>query len=218
MLLKGRSCGDSDCKEMKDLKTLYDKIYSDGIHKPAKVFIDIYEENKNLIESADSSTSNPDYDGIMRITAEYALSLSSYGSSKKSIPYLDKAIQLFKDSSQTDLTKIQMYEALVWARGFENYNQEKYSLAKLDFQYLVDNYPDNDKYRNWLLASRTVQTRKYVNYLWLALLVTMVWETMVNKDNRQLKDYLLIAGSVLFVLAIIGEISKALIKSRIKNQ
>jgi hypothetical protein len=70
---------------MTDIKILYDKIYSDGIQKPPKVFIDIYEENKNLIESADTSTSNPDYDGIMRITGEYGMALSSYGSSKKSL-------------------------------------------------------------------------------------------------------------------------------------
>src|SRR5665213_4344425 len=133
---------------MTDIKSLYDKIYSDRIQKDPKVFIDIYEENKNLIEGADPSISNPDYDGIMRITAEYALSLSQYGSSRKSIPYLDKAIQLFKNSSQTDLSKPQMFEMLVWARGIENYNQKEYSLASTDFQYLVDNYPDNDKYRN----------------------------------------------------------------------
>jgi tetratricopeptide (TPR) repeat protein len=203
---------------MTDIKILYDKIYSDGIQKPPKIFIDIYEENKNLIESADSSTSNPDYDGIMRITAEYALSLSSYGSSKKSIPYLDKAIQLFKDSSQTDLTKVQMYEALVWARGLENYNQKNYSIAAKDFQYLVDNYPDNDKYRNWLLASKTVHTRKYLNYAWAATVVFLVCETMVSKEDGQLKNYFLIATTIFFVIAIIGEIANALIKSRIKKQ
>jgi hypothetical protein len=203
---------------MTDIKILYDKIYSDGIQKPPKVFIDIYVENKNLIESADSSPSNPDYDGIMRITAEYALSLSSYGSAKESMPYLDKAIQLFKYSSQTDLTKVQMYEALVWARGIENYNQKKYSLAKLDFQYLVDNYPDNDKYRNWMLASRTIQTRKYVNYIWAAAAVCLIWEIMVYKEDAQLKNYLLLATTIFFVIAIIGEIANALIKSNINKQ
>jgi tetratricopeptide (TPR) repeat protein len=203
---------------MTDIKILYDNIYSDGIQKPPKVFIDIYEENKNLIESADTSTSNPDYDGIMRITAEYGMALSSYGSSKKSLPYLDKAIQLFKDSSQTDLTKVQMYETLVWVRGTENYNQKNYSLAAKDFQYLVDNYPDNDKYRNWLLASKTIQTRKYVNYVWGATAVFLVWEIMVSKEDRQLKNYLLIATSIFFVIAIIGEIANAVIKSRIKKQ
>ena len=94
---------------MTDIKILYDKIYSDRIQKDPRIFINIYEENKNLIEGADPSISNPDYDGIMRITAEYALSLSQYGSSRKSIPYLDKAIQLFKNSSQTDLSRLQMH-------------------------------------------------------------------------------------------------------------
>lgn len=203
---------------MTDIKILYDKIYSDGIQKPPKVFIDIYEENKNLIEGADTSTFNPDYDGIMRITAEYGLSLSQYGSSKKSIPYLDKAIQLFKNSSETDLAKIQMYETLVWARGVENYNQKKYSLASPDFQYLVDNYPDNDMYRNWLLASKTVQAKKYVNYVWAAAAVCLFWESMVNKEDGQLKNYIIVTTAILFVIAIVGEIANAIIKSRIKKQ
>ena len=202
---------------MTDIKILYDKIYSDGIQKAPKIFINIYEENKNLIEGADISTSNPDYDGIMRITAEYALSLSQYGSSRKSIPYLDKAIQLF-NASETDLTKIQIYEMLVWARGVENYNQKKYSLVKTDFQYLVDNYPDNDKYKNWLLSSRTIQSKKYVNYLWFAAVICMVWETMVHKEDRQLKDSLLIAAIIFFGTAVCGEITNALVKTSIKKQ
>jgi hypothetical protein len=204
---------------MTNIKILYDKIYADGIQKPSKVFIDIYEENKNLIEGADSSTSNPDYDGIMRITAEYALSLSYYGSSKKSIPYLDKAIQLFKDRSQTDLTKVQMYEMLVWARGTENYNQKKYSLATKDFQYLVVNYPDNDKYRNWLLASKTIKVKKYSNYLWFGVLILMVWESLVDKEeDANLKYNLLIVAGVLFVIAIGIEIFHWAVKAKIKKQ
>ncbi len=203
---------------MTGIKILYDKIYSDGIQKPPKVFIDNYEENKNLIESADTSTSNPDYDGIMRITAEYGLALSSYGSSKKSLSYLDKAIRLFKDSSADDLTKVPIYETLVWVRGTENYNQKKYSLAAKDFQYLVDNYPDNDKYRNWVLASKTIQMRKYINYVWGAAAVCIVWGTMVSKEDAQLKNYLLIATTIFFVIAIFGEIANALIKFRIKKQ
>ena len=95
---------------MTDIKSLYDKIYSDRETKDPKIFINIYEENINLIEGADNLTSNPDYKGIMRITADYALALSQYGSSRKSIPYLDKAIQLFKNSSLTDLKEVQMFE------------------------------------------------------------------------------------------------------------
>jgi len=81
---------------MTDIKSLYDRICSDNLTKDPKNFIHIYEEHKNLIEA--------------RITSDYALSLSQYGSSRKSIPYLDKFIQLFKNSSLTDLKEVQMFE------------------------------------------------------------------------------------------------------------
>ncbi|WP_026897707.1 hypothetical protein [Daejeonella oryzae] len=94
---------------MTEIRILYDKTYSDNLTRDPKYFINLYEENKNLIEGADPSTANPDYDGILRLTSDYALSLSQYGSSRKAIPYLDKSIQLFKNSSVKDLTKVQMY-------------------------------------------------------------------------------------------------------------
>jgi tetratricopeptide (TPR) repeat protein len=203
---------------MTDIKLIYDKIYSDGIQKDPKVFIDIYEENKNLIEGADASISNPDYEGIMRITAEYALSLSQYGSSRKSIPYLDKAIELFKNSSQTDLSKLQMFEMLFWARGMENYNQKKYSLASTDFQYLVNNYPDNDKYRNWLIASKTIKTKKYLNFIWGFAIMGFVWYLMATNERDQNRNYFLGAAIVFGLVAVTVEIKNSLLKSRIKKQ
>jgi large-conductance mechanosensitive channel len=57
-----------------------------------------------------------------------------------------------------------------------------------------------------------------VNYVWGATAVFLVWETMVCKEVRQLKNYLLIATTIFFVIAIIGEIANAVIKSRIKKQ
>lgn len=203
---------------MIDIKTLYDKIYSDRVTKDPKIFINIYEENKNLIEGADNSTSNPDYKGIMRITADYALALSQYGSSRKSIPYLDKAIQLFKNSSLTDLKELQMFETLVWARGVENYNQKKYSLSSTDFQYLVDNYPENDKYRNWLIASKTIKTKKYLNFIWGFAMVGFIWYLMATNDRDQNSNYFLVAAIVFVLLAVTFEIKNSLLKSRIKKQ
>jgi hypothetical protein len=41
---------------------------------------------------------------------------------------------------------------------------------------------------------------------------------MVSKEDRQFKNYLLIATTIFFVIAIIGEIANAVIKSRIKKQ
>jgi tetratricopeptide (TPR) repeat protein len=199
---------------MTELKILYDKIYFDNQTRDPKQFIDLYEENKILIESANNSITNPDFDGIMRITSDYPLSLSHYGSSRKAIPYLDKAVQMFKNSSWKDLTRLSMYEMLVWTRGVENYNQNKYSLAAKDFQYLVDTYHDNDKYKKWLLASRTVKIKKYLNFFWFGALACLIFESMVKKEDAKFKEYLLIASIILFGFAIATEIINVIIKSK----
>jgi len=204
---------------MTELEELYNKIYSDVESKNPKTFIDIYEANKTLIESADTSVANPDRDGIMRLTSDYALFLSQYGSYKKSIPYLDKAIQLFKDSSFDDLTKLTMYETLVWTRGVENYNQKNYKAAAQDFKYLVDNYPDNDKYKNWLSGAKTIQTKKRLNYIWMAVFITIFIEAMTSRNNQPLlKNYLLCLAIILFTIAIIIEIFIWLTRYRIKQK
>ena len=202
---------------MTDIKILYDKIYSENLIRDPKQFIDLYEENKYLLEGAETSKSNPDYDGIMRITSEYALSLSQYGSSRKAIPYLDKSIQLFKDSSFDDLRKISLYEMLVWTRGVENYNLRKYSLAAKDFQYLVYNYPDNDKYRNWLRASKTIKVKKFSNNIWVGVFICIVWESLLKKENTNLKLGLFITACILFVSAIVLEVFSFLVKAKLKN-
>ena len=203
---------------MKDIKSLYDKIYSDTSTKDPKTFINIYEENKDLIEGADYTISNPDYKGIMRITADYALALSHYGSSRKSIPYLDKAIQLYKNSPLAGSKEGTMFEALLLARGIENYNQKKYSLASTDFQYLVGNYPDNDRYKNWLIASRTIKTKKYLNYIWGFAITGFVWYSMATSDRDPNRIYFLIA-TIAFVLVAVGfEVANSLRKSRINKR
>jgi tetratricopeptide (TPR) repeat protein len=203
---------------MTDIKSLYDRIYSDKLTKDPKSFIYIYEEHKNLIEGAEQSTSNTAFDCLMRITADYALSLSQYGSSRKSIPYLDKAIQLFKNSSLTDLKEVQMFEMLVWTRGVENYNQKNYSLASTDFQYLVDNYPDNDKYRNWLIASKTKKTKKYLNFIWGFASMSLIWYLLAKNDRDTDRPYFLVATIILVLLGVAVEIAISLLKSRINKQ
>jgi tetratricopeptide (TPR) repeat protein len=204
---------------MTELEELYSKIYSDKETKNPKQFIDIYEANKTLIESSDIQLTNPGRDGIMRLTSDYALSLSHYGSSKKSIPYLNKAIQLFKDSSFDDLTKLSMYEALVWTRGVENYNQKNYKAAAEDFKYLVDNYPDNDKYKNWLLGAKTIPVKKWLNFIWTAACVTILIEAMTSKNKEpMLKSYTLYLATMLFSIAIMIEIFIWLTKRKIKQK
>ena len=50
----------------------------------------------------------------MRLTSDDYLSLSKDGSSKKAISYLDKSIELSEGSSGAELSKIPLYEMLIW--------------------------------------------------------------------------------------------------------
>lgn len=202
---------------MTEIETLYHKTYADNNRKDPKFYIDTYESNRDLIEGSDTSTSNPDYDGIMRLTADYALSLSIYGSSTKSLPYLDKAIGLFQNSSTKDLVKVPIYEMLIWTRGMENYNAKKYSIATKDFDYLVDNYPDNDKYKQWLYASKTIRATKYLNILWGLTVFCFVWASFIKSEDEKFKYILIITAIIAGILAILTEIAKAIIKFSIKE-
>ncbi|WP_026897706.1 hypothetical protein [Daejeonella oryzae] len=105
---------------------------------------------------------------------------------------------------------------LVWTRGVEHYNNKNYKTAAQDFQYLVDTYPDNDKYRNWLLASKTIKAKKYLNYIWLLALVSLIWSTLATKDGDTNKDYFLMATGVFVLTGISLEIANSVLKSRIK--
>lgn len=202
---------------MNEIETLCEKIYSENKNRVPKQFIDFYEENQNTIEGVDKTKANPDYDGIMRLTSDYALSLSYYGSSKKAIPYLDKSIELFEGSSWNELVKIPMYEMLIWTRGVENYNNKNYGKATKDFRYLVKSYPDNEKYSNWLLASRTIKIKKWLNILWLGNLVSIGCISFIEKEDAALKNYLFIIAITFFTLAGLAEIINAKIKSNIKK-
>jgi len=202
---------------MSEIKDFHDYIYNKLKPSSPKVYIDVYEKNKTLIESSDFSISNPDFVELTSITSDYAMALSEYGNSTKAMPYLAKSINLFEEKYD-ELKNMSMYEMLKWYRGVENYNLKKYSLASKDFQFLVDTYPENDKYRNWLLASKTINLRKYLNYFWSCEFVCIFWYTLISKENFVLKQILIVVAIVLIVVAIFGEIMVALMKASIKKK
>lgn len=107
----------------------------------------LYEENRLLIENGNTEPDSQDYNHIIDITSSYALALSRQGNSQKSLQYLDRAIQLMSISTTIDLPGDAVFEELRWTRGYENYNQKNYKQAASDFEYLVAQYPDNDKYK-----------------------------------------------------------------------
>ena len=138
---------------MTEIEAIYEKFLSEIKSKSPKEYIEFYEVNKDIIESGDTSPGSIDYNNIVSLTAEYALALSYYGSSRKALIYLDKAIKLIENATTGDLSKNNTYEILALTRGHENFNQKNYLEATKNYKYLVENYPDNDKYKKWLSNS-----------------------------------------------------------------
>lgn len=207
---------------MSDFAILYNKLYIDRVTKDPKTFIDIYDANRMYIENQDTSSSNPNFRDLVQIIADYGIALSFYGSTTKAIPYLDKADRLFKEyaelNKKEDVLKSSMYERLVWERGKINYGLKKYNLSAKDFQYLVDTFPDNDKYREGLMASRTIKSKKIINSLWMAAAVLFIWYSFVTKDGDKLRDYFLMALIVCIIVAVVMEIMNSLVKRGIEKK
>ena len=138
---------------MTEIEAIYEKFLSEIKSKSPKEYIEFYKVNNDIIESGDTSLGSIDYNNIVSLTAEYALALSYYGSSRKALIYLDKAIKLIENATTGDLSKDNTYEILALTRGHENFNQKNYLEATKDYKYLAENYPDNDKYKKWLSNS-----------------------------------------------------------------
>ena len=202
---------------MTEIETLYGKTYSDNGRKDPKFYIDNYESNRTLIEGSESTILNPDFDGILRLTSDYALSLSNYGSSRKALPYLDKSIDLFHKSSIKELNEVPIYEMLRLTRGIENYNFKNIKSATTDFEYLVKFYPDNDRYRDWLLAAKTYKQKIYLKTVWGITLFCLVFLSLSEKEEQSLRQILLWSVVACATVGALLELNRYFIKKEIKN-
>lgn len=202
---------------MTEIEALYENYESETKSKSHKDYIDFYEANKAVIEGGDTSTWSVDAIYITNMTSGYALSLSYYGSSRKSLPYLDKAIELFENLNENDfLSKDNSCETLRWIRGKENHNQKNYIDAAKDFTYLVEHYPDNDIYKNWLKSSLTNRTEQLNNFAWVGAGITFAIGTFTKKVDL-LTSFLFDICSVIFLIIIVFlAVRNYLIKSKIK--
>jgi hypothetical protein len=131
---------------------------------------------------------------------------------------MDKSIaayEIWAKYINESVSKMPMYEVLVFHRGTANYHQKKFKLAGKDFQYLVDTYPENDKYRNWLLGARTYNIKKYGNYIWGLAFGSLIMYSLATKDGDENRKYFLIAGVVFTLvgsaLYLIDLLAKAVI-------
>ena len=147
------------------IKELHDNLYDEKTPRNPRLFTDTYETNFDLINNIDLSNLS-DYDYAMRLTCDYGILLEDSGYFKKSILYLDKAIDLmenFPNYQKEKLFNIQYYEMIVFHKARALYNLKKYKDSKLLFDRLDKAFPNNNKYQSWILG---IKGKKYDYLIW----------------------------------------------------
>ncbi len=200
---------------------LYDLIYTDETTKDSNRFLNIYEHNKNLVDNQIIDGDKEVHNKVMRLTADYAHHLTMKENYKKALPIIDKAIGLFQtysDFKDTDLFKISFYETLVFDRVVVNYYLKNIKGAKNDLKTLTDKFPDNDKYKNWLNATKTYSTQTFINILWYIIVAVVLTTAIVERiDIGVFYDIILYIGAVALITVVLAEIMKVIRKRKIKN-
>lgn len=169
---------------MTNLQQIADDIYSTENTKSHKDLVLNYEKYKEELDRFDYNESQEKYDLFLRLLSDYAIALAGIESYKKAIPHIEKALELFKADKEFDPQKIyntKFYELLLWNRGKSNYYLENYSLAKLDFELLVKEYPDNFIYKKWLITTKNIKLHLIKNILWYGVVVSLFIETFLDK-------------------------------------
>jgi tetratricopeptide (TPR) repeat protein len=154
------------------VKELHDNLYDEKTPRNPRFFIDTFETNIDLINNIDLSNLT-DYDYVMRLTCDYAIMLEDSGYLKKSIPYLDKAIDLmenFPEYQKNKLFDIRYYELIVFHKARALYNLKKFKDSQVIFDKLDKALPNNDIYQSWILG---IKGKKYDYLIWTGLCVIL---------------------------------------------
>lgn len=200
---------------------LYDKIYTDESTKDSNTFLGIFDPNKEIVESAVINGNQDLHNKVMRLTADYAHHLTMRENYKKAIPQIDKAIELFQtysDFKGSNLYEIGFYETLIFDRAMSNYYLKNFKASKQDLIILMDKFPDNDKYKNWMAATQTHSTQILINVLWYVIAAAALLTSFAEREDIGiLYDLVLYLGGIALIVAVSAEILKTMNKRKIKT-
>ena len=136
---------------------LYESAYNQNLHHHPRKFVEFFAHNRILIEGQNLSNNNVIYDSVTRLTSDYAHSLTLNESYTKARPEIEKAIKLFEnhpDYKTEKLLENKYYETLIFDRSVVKYYAKNYKEAIVDLNILTNNFPENEKYENWLRAAK----------------------------------------------------------------
>lgn len=202
---------------MAELQEVYNNIYSHPDVRNQRTFVTLFEKNGLVIENANLDLLSQNKGLIIQLTGDYAIALSGIGNLSKSIIYFNKAIPLIENSGKEksiDLFKTPLYEAMLWHRGVTFYYLKQYKLASTDFEKLVKNFPDNERYSNWMKSALIIKLNRIGNVFWgitfLGLFVSIVTDR--GTDYHETAQYI---GICAILSAITVEILKFMKKKKL---
>jgi tetratricopeptide (TPR) repeat protein len=192
---------------MTDIKQIANDIYSKEKTKSHQDLVDNFEKYENTIDAVDYNLTADTYDIYAQLIADYGIALTEIHSYKKATPYIDKALDLFRNNKKytaDTLHNVKFYETLLFNRGLCYYYLNKYELARPDFDLLVKLYPDNSIYPKWTTAIKNKNLSRLKNIMWYLVAGALLIESFLDK-NTTIKDLMLGLGLLCLLVAIVSE-------------
>ena len=202
------------------IKELNAKIYQSELTKDPKEFIKVFEENQEIIFQEKAKLTSENHEILMKLFADYSISLVQRDSYSKSLHHFDEAINLFEtfqEHKNKDLFEIQYFETLLFYKGVAEYYLNNFTSSKETFSKLINKFPDNDKYKNWLIACENVKRGKAINLIWYVIAALALITCLVDKkDIGYLYHFILSIGAIALVLIPIISLQIKASKKKIK--
>lgn len=149
---------------------LYHKLYNTNSSTDSRKFVQIVESSKiDLL-----AIGQEEHFKVTRLVADYAIALVSIEYTKKTLTFLNKAIELFKGDETfkgKDLLDEPLYESLIWNRAKTYYVLNNYRRASIDFKQLKKKFPSNNLFQKGYDASLD---KILILFQWISLSVLAV--------------------------------------------
>ncbi|CAN5231187.1 hypothetical protein BH09BAC5_BH09BAC5_18040 [soil metagenome] len=153
----------------KKVRQVYVEIFCDEANLRSSEFVielcgrnlEIFEPNTFVFKSAP-------FNELLMIYCQYAISLWYTKEFKKSLPVLNRAIELFdidKGENSFEKLKYPQYERLYWLRAWALYETKKHKDSRKDSNMLLLKYPEKTPYKK--LSLLLIGYRLRVIQFWL---------------------------------------------------
>ncbi len=198
------------------LNEIYKKFHSENSVLEPKAVLEEYESIKGQFEK-DSFEDYDEYFKTTKLVSDYAIAFVIDKQSDKSFPYFEKAISLINQNEKLknkNLFAEPLYESLIFHRGIAHYDLKNFRKAFIDFNKLVDNFPENEKYNNWKITSKIYFLVKLEKVSLALLFISLLLSFPIKSEIRIINEIALVCLIIFLIGAsVIGILNRKLKKS-----